>query len=65
MPRFHVWIVTNGLSAELDSADNAYRWLDQHASPGDSYRLSAIGPGGASTAIDEDVYRPISASGAA
>jgi hypothetical protein len=51
--------MTNGLSAVVDSADKAYSWLDQHAMLGDRYQLSALGPEGASTAIDEDVYRPI------
>jgi hypothetical protein len=56
MARFEVQIPTRRLDATLDSAEEAYQWLDDHAQPGERYEINAIAPQGDVVAIDVDFY---------
>jgi hypothetical protein len=56
MAQFEVQIPTRRLDAILDSAEEAYQWLDEHAQPGEGYQINAIAPQGGVVAIDVDVY---------
>jgi hypothetical protein len=56
MAQFEVQIPNRGLDAVLDSAEDAYRWLDDHAEVGERYEINAIAPHGRVVAIDVDFY---------
>jgi hypothetical protein len=56
MARFEVQIPTRRLDAILDSAEEAYQWLDDNARPGERYQINAIAPQGGVVAIDVDFY---------
>jgi hypothetical protein len=56
MARFEVQIMTRKLEVILDSAEAAYRWLDDHAHQGERYQLNAIGPDGVVVAIEAGLF---------
>jgi hypothetical protein len=58
MGRFEVKIFSRRLEEIFDSAEQAYKWLDLHAEPGDRYLLSAVGLEGVAVPVDEDFYAP-------
>jgi hypothetical protein len=56
MGRFEVQIMARKVEAILESADAAYRWLDEHAHNGERYQLNAISPDGLIVAIESGQY---------
>ena len=62
MLRFEVRLLRKDLAVSVDSADSAYRWLDEHGTDGDRYVINAINPGGGVTAIDHSTWHPVARS---
>jgi hypothetical protein len=56
MIRFEVQIMTRKLDVILENADAAYRWLDDHARPGERYQLNAIETDGAVVPIEAGLF---------
>jgi hypothetical protein len=56
MMRFQVHLLARGLQVIVDSAEDAYRWLDEHAQPGERYALSALPPIGGAGPLESDFY---------
>lgn len=56
MGRFEVQIMARQVEAILESADAAYRWLDDHAHHGERYQLNATTPDGLVVAIESGQY---------
>jgi hypothetical protein len=58
MIRFRVHLLARSISSILATAEEAYRWLDQHARAGERYVLCAVDGEGVVTPIDQDVWFP-------
>jgi hypothetical protein len=56
MMRFQVHLLARRLQVIVGSAEDAYRWLDDHAQPGERYALSALAPDGRAVPLESDVY---------
>jgi hypothetical protein len=56
MMRFQVHLLARSLQVIVGSAEDAYRWLDEHAQPGERYALSALPPTGGAVALESDIY---------
>jgi hypothetical protein len=58
MLRFRVHLLARSISSVLSTADEAYRWLDQHAHAGERYLLCSVDADDVVTPIDQDVWLP-------
>jgi hypothetical protein len=58
MARFDVRLLRRGLSVAAESAEHAYSWLDDHASPGEPYVVNAVALDGAVTMVDYGTWQP-------
>jgi hypothetical protein len=58
MAKYRVHLLARSISSVLETADEAYRWLDQYAKTGERYMLCALLPEGVVTPIDQDVWLP-------
>jgi len=56
MMRFQVHLLARSLQVIVGSAEDAYRWLDDHAQPGERYALSALPPEGGAVPLESDIY---------
>jgi hypothetical protein len=56
MMRFQVHLLARSLQVIVGSAEEAYRWLDDHAQPGERYALCALPPEGGAVPLESDVY---------
>jgi hypothetical protein len=56
MGHFEVQILSRRIEAVMDSAEEAYRWLDQHAENGERYQINALPPEGGVVVVDADFY---------
>ena len=56
MTRFQIHLLSRSLHVIVDSAEDAYRWLDEHAQPGERYALSALPPDGRAVPLESDIY---------
>jgi hypothetical protein len=56
MAEFEVQILSRRIEAVLESAEEAYRWLDDHAEDGERYQINAVPPEGGMVPVDADYY---------
>jgi hypothetical protein len=56
--RYEVRIFPQGRSASFESAELAYGWLDEHATAGEQFTISAVTTGGGVTIVDYGSWQP-------
>jgi hypothetical protein len=56
--RFDVRLLRRGVSMAAETAEHAYSWLDDHATPGEPFVINAVGIDGALTTVDHGTWQP-------